>query len=420
LCHVVCCRVATERRGGGFTREPVKAAVSTEIEARSEETPHIFIYAVMSTPEAEPITESEPPATQITAEKEIEKSEPTQTAQPVKPTASSSEPRNGDVRIVDGERQIYLLGFGWIKDEGGGSVGTVVGNPGDELTGHKVGIMGDDEPPSRAITTQPAEQPEPTGDVIYIELQPPVTKDSTPPAFKPNGEPLLHRAHTMKATQNNFMCYTYKKRGKEVCSAHYLREQDLVKIVLDDLRRVTHFARQKERLFAEYINQKNSVELRREINTVQKELDTMRRRNTELTALFKRLYEDNVLGRVTSEQFRILSGDYNAEQKELNAAIPVKETQLEKLKASAANVEAFIEKAKRYTDIPELTPKLLRLFIERIDIGERSERYSRTAEQDIRIVYRDVGVMDSVEPMESGEQDFGELTEQAESEQKTA
>ena len=139
-----------------------------------------------------------------------------------------------------------------------------------------------------------------------------------------------------------------------------------------------------------------------------------------MTALFKRLYEDNVLGRVTSEQFRILSGDYNAEQKELNAAIPVKETQLEKLKASAANVEAFIEKAKRYTDIPELTPKLLRLFIERIDIGERSERYSRTAEQDIRIVYRDVGVMDSVEPMESGEQDFGELTEQAESEQKTA
>jgi hypothetical protein len=193
----------------------------------------------------------------------------------------------------------------------------------------------------------------------------------------------------------------------------------LVKIVLDDLRRVTHFARQKERQFAEYIKQKNSVELRREINAVQKGLDAMKRRNTELTALFKRLYEDNVLGRVTSEQFRILSGDYNAEQKELNAAIPVKETRLEKLKASAANVEAFIEKAKRYTDIPELTPELLRLFIERIEIGERSERYSRTAEQDIRIVYRDVGVMDSVEPVESDEQEIEELTEQAEIEELT-
>ena len=208
---------------------------------------------------------------------------------------------------------------------------------------------------------------------------------------------VLHRAHTMKATQNNFKCYTYGKRGKTEYSPHHIREQDLITIVLDDLRRVTHFARQKEKLFAEYINRKNSAELRREINTVQKELDAMRRRNMDLTALFKRLYEDNVLGRVTNEQFRILSGDYNAEQKEVATAIPEKESRLEKLKASAANVEAFIEKAKRYTGISELTPEILRLFISRIEVGERSEKYSRTAEQEIRIVYRDVGVMDSVE-----------------------
>ncbi len=215
------------------------------------------------------------------------------------------------------------------------------------------------------------------------------------------GKPLvLHRAHTMEAVKNNFMCYTYKKKGKDVCSAHYIRELDLTQIILDDLRRVTHFARQKERLFAEYINRKNSAELRREINTVQKELESMRRRNKELTVLFKRLYEDNVLGRVTNEQFRILSGDYNVEQKELSAAIPEKESRLENLKASAANVEAFIEKAKRYTEISELTPEILRLFISRIEVGERGEKYSRTAEQSIRIVYRDVGVMDSVEPVE--------------------
>ena len=90
------------------------------------------------------------------------------------------------------------------------------------------------------------------------------------------GRPLvLHRAHTMKATQNNFKCYTYGKRGKTECSPHHIREQDLITIVLDDLRRVRHFARQKEKLFAEYINRKNSAELRREITAAQKELDTM-------------------------------------------------------------------------------------------------------------------------------------------------
>lgn len=212
------------------------------------------------------------------------------------------------------------------------------------------------------------------------------------------GKPLvLHRAHTMDAVKNNFMCYTYKKRGKEVCSSHYIREQDLIHIILDDLRRVTHFARQKEALFAEYINRKNSVELRREITGLQRELDSARRRDTELTALFKRLYEDNVLGRVTNEQFRMLSVDYNDEQKSLRAAIPAKEARLHKLMDSASNVDAFIDKAKRYTEIRELTPEILRLFISRIEVGEKSAKYSRTAEQAIRIVYRDVGIMDSVE-----------------------
>ena len=73
-----------------------------------------------------------------------------------------------------------------------------------------------------------------------------------------------------------------------------------------------------------------------------------------------------------------------------------------KLKASAANVEAFIEKAKRFRSIDDLTPELLRLFIQRIEIGERAKKYSRSAAQDIRIVYRDIGMVDS--DMEKGEQ----------------
>ena len=216
------------------------------------------------------------------------------------------------------------------------------------------------------------------------------------------GKPMiLHRASTMKKARYNFTCYTYGKRGKTECTPHHIREDELCKIVLDDLRRVTHFARMKERQFAAYINQKDSKELSREMNTVQKELDSMRKRDTELATLFKRLYEDHVLQRITAEQFRMLSADYNTEQKLLQEAIPEKEVRLEKLKASAANAEAFIEKARRFTTIDELTPDLVRLFIQRIEIGERGVKYSRSSEQGVKIVYRDIGNMDS--PMEPGE-----------------
>ena len=169
------------------------------------------------------------------------------------------------------------------------------------------------------------------------------------------GTMVLHRAHTMDAVKNNFMCSVYKKKGKENCSAHYIRESQLAEIILDDLRRVTHYARQHEFLFAKHITQKNSAEIRREIAQTERELENLKRRDGELTTLFKRLYEDNVLGKIPSEVFRKLSDDYLTEQKEIQTTISKKESSLERLKDSVSNVSAFIDKAKQYTEIKELT-----------------------------------------------------------------
>lgn len=68
---------------------------------------------------------------------------------------------------------------------------------------------------------------------------------------------------------------------------------------------------------------------------------------------------------------------------------------LEQLRNSLTNMAQFIDKAKRYSDITELTPEIQRLFIEKIVVGEKSQKYFRTAEQDICIYYRYIGVMDT-------------------------
>ena len=111
---------------------------------------------------------------------------------------------------------------------------------------------------------------------------------------------------------------------------------------------------------------------------LQKELEDMRKRDLELTALFKRLYEDNVLGRIPDEHYRTLSGEYTAEQKILRERIPKAEVRMDKLKSSLTNVDRFIEKAKKYTDLTELTPELLRMFIAKVVVGEKAKKYSRT------------------------------------------
>ena len=141
------------------------------------------------------------------------------------------------------------------------------------------------------------------------------------------------------------------------------------------------------------------------MNTIQKDLDTMRRRREELSKLFKRLYEDNVLGRVTDEQYRMLAGDYTGEQKALEEQIPEKEARLEKLKAASANVNTFVEKAKQYTAIDELTPELLRLFIEKIVVHEKEVKWSKHAPQTVEIYYNGIGYVGS------GQQDAEETPE---------
>ena len=205
---------------------------------------------------------------------------------------------------------------------------------------------------------------------------------------------VLHRAHTMSASYNHFTCRTYKKDG-EACTGHYIRECVLDEIVLEDLRRVTSAAREHPEKFAAYIGRKQSAELQREIRRQEKELAAMRKRKAELDAIFKKLYEDSVLGRITTEQFQMLSGSYTEEQKLITVGIPQKENEIQRLRETVNETDSFLYKAKRYTDITELTPELLRLFIEKIVVHEKEVKWSKHAPQTVEIYYNGIGYVGS-------------------------
>lgn len=91
--------------------------------------------------------------------------------------------------------------------------------------------------------------------------------------------------------------------------------------------------------------------------------------------------------------FRKLSEDYLDEQKAIKIDIPKKEKELESLKNSLTNIDKFIERAKEYSDLSELTPKILRQFIDKIVVYEKETKYSRTANQKVEIYYRDIGYL---------------------------
>lgn len=204
---------------------------------------------------------------------------------------------------------------------------------------------------------------------------------------------VLHRARTMSASYNHFTCRTYKKDG-ESCTGHYIRECVLDEVVLEDLRRVTAMARERPEEFAANIGSRQSAEIQREIRRQEKELAAMRKRKAELDAIFKKLYEDSVLSRITTEQFQMLSSSYTEEQNQIAAGIPQKEADIQRLRETVSGTDGFLDKAKRYMDITELTPELLRLFIEKIVVHEKEVKWSKHAPQTVEIYYNGIGFID--------------------------
>jgi hypothetical protein len=201
------------------------------------------------------------------------------------------------------------------------------------------------------------------------------------------------RGTTMTTTQTNYVCGRYRKEGREVCSAHFIRTVVLNELVLQDIRRVTAIASQHEQEFVKSVMQKTASQNQREIVAKKKELEKVRRRILELDALFKRMYEDNVSGKLSDERFGLLSKDYEGEQKELKASVPTLEAEIVDSSEKAVNVGRFLQIVRKYTDIQELTPEILREFIDRIEVHERSVKYGKNATQQIDIYYNFVGLL---------------------------
>ena len=81
------------------------------------------------------------------------------------------------------------------------------------------------------------------------------------------------------------------------------------------------------------------------------------------------------------------------------------EREIQRLRETVNGTDSFLDKAKRYTDITELPPELLWLFIERIVVHKKAVTWSKHAPQTVEIYYNGIGYVGS------GQQDVEEALE---------
>ena len=197
------------------------------------------------------------------------------------------------------------------------------------------------------------------------------------------------RGRGWEHSKEYFVCATYRKQ-KGKCSSHQIRNVVIEQLLLDDIRRVTSYAREHEDEFVRLVTQKSKQETERNLRESKKELEAAKARVTKLDGIIQRLYEDNIEGKVSDERFAKLTATYEAEQRQLEYRIAELQSFMANAKNESLGVDTFLSMVRRYTDIKELDAEIIRVFVEKI-LVYKAEKVDGHRVQRIKLIYNGIG-----------------------------
>ena len=133
-------------------------------------------------------------------------------------------------------------------------------------------------------------------------------------------------------------------------------------------------------------------EFKKELAAKRRQLTQAQRRIEELDRLFKRIYEDNISGKINDSRFQKLSADYEKEQAELTEKMQLWEQEITKQEEEADSIEQFIRRAKKYPELTELTPAVLHDLVNKVYVCA-PDKSSGHRVQDVRISLACIGFL---------------------------
>lgn len=204
------------------------------------------------------------------------------------------------------------------------------------------------------------------------------------------------RYHTSTSNKeiHYFTCSDNKVDYRGNCPGrHYVRADALEEVVKLELRRLVEMLEIDESYFVQLLLRKNDEEREKDKKFLESELQKAITRSNTVSQLYEKLYEDNVIGKVSDEWFIELSHKYEKERMDLKAKIADTRHKIEELKNNNSEYEKFISTIRRFMQMDNLTSPLLRELIDHIDIFE-TEGTGKSRTQRIVIYYRFIGYIE--------------------------
>ena len=206
------------------------------------------------------------------------------------------------------------------------------------------------------------------------------------------GKMYVHRTNNGKRI-SQYTCSQYSKVpvGKLCTTQHRINEDVVLSLVSEMLKAIAEYAKHDRAEFVRVVQEAQSSQQTAEIKKQRTRLAAARQRVSELEVLLCKIYEDNILGKLSDSRYATLDAQYEKEQTELTAEISALEKAVKSYEKHEKDADRFIALIDKYENFDKLTIAMLNEFIEKILVHERDRKGSIQTTQEVEIYFNFVG-----------------------------
>ena len=206
------------------------------------------------------------------------------------------------------------------------------------------------------------------------------------------GKMYVHRTNNGKRV-SQYTCSQYSKVpvGKLCTTQHRINEDVGLSLISDMLKAIAEYARHDRAEFIRVVQEAQSSQQTAEVRKQRTRLATAKQRVSELEVLLCKIYEDNILGKLSDSRYEMLDAQYAKEQSELTAEISALEKAVKGYEKHEKDADRFIALIDKYENFDTLTVTMLNELVEKILVHERDRKGSRDTTQEVEIYFNFVG-----------------------------
>lgn len=207
-------------------------------------------------------------------------------------------------------------------------------------------------------------------------------------AGRPNGK--------KRPDRDEYNCSRYdlgNQHYDKYCTTHLIRTAVVNELLLEAIKGVCDYALNNEAEFMAQVCSASEDRQEKAARSIRQRKQRNEKRTDELTRLIRKLYEDNVSGRLSDTLFEQMLRDFEAELSDLTEIISQDQQELERISRETINAEKFLSLVRKYTDFSELTPAMINEFVEKI-LVHQAQGKGASRIQEIEIFFNFVGKVD--------------------------